>query len=73
MREMAYLEIAERLQKLCKMHVVNIQDRLKPYLFQYFLRHLTVTIISQIENDLQETLREEKNSQSCFSKTIERL
>ena len=46
MREMAYLEIAERLKKTGKTNVGNIQDLLEPYLFPYFFQYLHVTIIS---------------------------
>ena len=46
MREMAYLEIAERLKKSGKKHVANVQDLLEPYLFPYFFQHLNITIIS---------------------------
>ena len=44
MREMAYLEIAEKLEKSGKAHVANIQNLLKPYLFQNLLQYLNVTI-----------------------------
>ena len=37
MREMAYLEIAEKLENSGKIHIANIHNLLKPYLFQYFL------------------------------------
>ena len=43
---MAYQEIAESLEKSGKTHVANIQDLLKPYLFQYFLQRLNAAIIS---------------------------
>ena len=46
MREIAYLEIAERLKESGKTNVANIQDLLEPYLFRYFFQHLNVTIIS---------------------------
>ena len=44
MREMAYLEIIEKLEKSGKIHIANIQDLLKPYLFQNILQYLIVTI-----------------------------
>ena len=46
LREMAYLEIAERLKESGKTNVANIHDLLEPYLFPYFFQHLNVTIIS---------------------------
>ena len=46
MKEIAYLEIAEKLEKSGKTHVANIQDLLKPYLFQNYLQYLNVTITS---------------------------
>ena len=49
MREMANLEIAERLKKSGKTNVANIQDLLEPYLFPYFFQHLNVTIISPFD------------------------
>ena len=45
MREMAYLEIAERLKTSGKKNVANVQDLLEPYLFPHFFQHLNVTII----------------------------
>ena len=42
MREIAYLEIAERLKESGKTNVANIQDLLEPYLFPYFFQHLNV-------------------------------
>ena len=46
MREIAYLEIAERLKEPGKTNVANIQDLLEPYVFPYFFQHLNVIIIS---------------------------
>ena len=46
MREVAYLEIAERLKNSDKTNVANIQNLLEPYLFPYIFQHLNVTIIS---------------------------
>ena len=46
MREIAYLEIAERLKESGKTNVANIQDLLEPYLFPYFVQHLNVPIMS---------------------------
>ena len=40
MREIAYLEIAERLKESGKTNVANIQDLLEPYLFPYCVQHL---------------------------------
>ena len=44
MREMAYLEIAEKLDKPGKAYVANIQNLLKQYLLQYLIQNLNVTI-----------------------------
>ena len=44
MREMAYLEIAEKLDKSGKAYVANIQNLLKQYLLQYLIQNLNVTI-----------------------------
>ena len=44
MREMAYLEIAEKLDKSGKAYVANIQNLLKQYLLQYPIQNLNVTI-----------------------------
>ena len=46
MREVAYLEIAERLNKSGKTNVANIQNLLEPCLFSYIFQHLNVAIIS---------------------------
>ena len=49
MREMAYLEIKEKLEISGKAHVANNQHLLKPHLFWNFLQYLNVTITSLTE------------------------
>ena len=44
MREMAYLEIAEKFDKSGKAYVATIQNLLKHYLLQYLIQNLNVTI-----------------------------
>ena len=44
MREMAYLEIAEKLDKSGKAYVANSQNLLKQYLLQYLIQNVNVTI-----------------------------
>ena len=44
LREMAYLEIAEKLDKSGKAYVANIQTLLTQYVLQYLIQNVNVTI-----------------------------